>query len=252
MKTMSWLLAILLVLVLAGCTVNVIEPLTNSYKGKSPREIASDKSYILDGAPPQVKEGVELKSDLLDIIRRGYEYVGSANYLGSKLSSGSLQKFGALYHAGYVVNYVEYMGSVSNTIPGPSSTGSSSYRAGSGAGYSLMQSLVFAARGTHTKYYSNVVGLFVKRKQGRMGFYISDVQNQAGVKQRGAWVDIVQYNSIASTSGLKEGDVILRVDETNLYDADHLTDIVSELSLGVHNLSVHRDGSVIVIPVKLD
>ncbi len=252
MKTVNCLMAILLALGLAGCTVNVIEPLTNSYQGKSPQEIASNSSFILEGIPPQVKEGSDPESDFRELTRQGYEYVGITNYLGSRLSSEKLREFGSLYHAGYVVNYVEYMGSVPNTVPGPSSSGSSAYRAGSAAGYALSQSLMYATRGTHTDYYGNVVCLFVERKQGRMGFFLSNVQNSAGVKQRGAWVDIVQYNSRASKSGFKEGDIILRVDGTDVFDADHLSNIVSELSNGVHNFSVQRYGSVITIPVTLN
>ena len=152
---------------------------------------------------------------------------------------------------GGVVNNVEYMG-CSQYSSGIFFLGSSAYRAGSAAGYALSQSLMYATRGTHTDYYGNVVCLFVERKQGRMGFFLSNVQNSAGVKQRGAWVDIVQYNSRASKSGFKEGDIILRVDGTDVFDADHLSNIVSELSNGVHNFSVQRYGSVITIPVTLN
>lgn len=251
MKVLNQSVMLLLMALLTGCTVNAIRPLTYNYKGKSPEEILTNKSYILSELPPLVKEGNVVENDLKELLRQGYHYVGSTFYVGSKLSHKKLQEFGSKYHAGYVINYVEYLKSVANIVPKPSYTGSSSGMAGAAAGHALSQMLVCAIHGTHTHYYGNMVCLFVKSKEEHIGLYLSDVQNSAGVKQKGAWVSVVQYNSVASRSGFREGDIILRINDIDVYDADHLTTIISNI-YGTHDFYVFRHGSIITITVHVN
>ena len=96
-----------------------------------------------------------------------------------------------------------------------------------------------------------------KVTRARLGIYPQDVTpgiaRQFGVKDsHGALVGEVESGSPAQKAGLKNGDIILEVNGSSVYDANQLRNMISSMQPDAKvSLKVWRDGSERTIPVEL-
>jgi serine protease Do len=93
--------------------------------------------------------------------------------------------------------------------------------------------------------------------RGWLGVYIRDVARKEAEKLalpqgRGARIERVVRNSPAEKSGLKEGDIIVRIDDQPIKGANNLKNLVAIIPVGkAVNVIVRRDGKKETVTVRI-
>ena len=254
MKKLFYMVAGSFVLLMTGCSVNLVQPLVNNYDGIDPRRIIADSTFIFESQYPNVKSSCDFMSDHRELMRLGYYPVGTSNFYGCSVDRKSLLIFGTRYHASYVLHQSFLAASVPNTISPPSGYGSAPYNAGAAAGYGLAQSLIYLTRGTSTNYYNNIIGIYIKRKLDRLCIFCVDIPHDMRDRfdySGGVLIDVIRLDFKRYAPKLIEGDVVLKVDDVDIYDLDHFYSLFSMLDSGTHIFRISRYGTIKDIEVDL-
>lgn len=244
----------LLALLLAGCSVNQIEPLVKNYNGLSPIDILTDQGLTIYTSAPTIIKTTDGFEQLKELMRRGYTIVGHTTHYGSQVDTQTLRTFGMKYYAEYVLLTETLVKSSSNSLQTPDKSGNASYDAGSAIGHALSQSLMYLMHGTHTYHYDKTIALVVKSKPTNLGIYGINVSNRAydsaGIT-KGSIVWVVAYNSIAEASGIREGDIILEVNGVEVDNTANLFEMIDRLDKGIHDFCVYRHGSLRNVQINI-
>lgn len=237
----------LFILLVSGCSVNHMEPLTKNYVGLSPEKIVRDSEFILTDNEPIIVKADDYNEQINELRRHGYCPVGNTWHYGSQIDAKTLTKYAKKYHADYVLVSSVIHKKIPNKVPNPKRTGNSSQDSGALVGHGLSQTMIYLIHGTHTNYYNTVVGLFVKRKPTKLGILCDDIPSEIKLSDgisKGSLISLIFYGSLAEKAGLREGDIIVRVDGVQVYNAEHFRELRMNIGKGVHDFSIYRYGMI--------
>jgi len=217
---------------------------------------------------PVVRQGSDPAKDGLEMMRNGYVIIGESSF-----NAGPVSAFNAKIHARRVgaeiaLLYSQYTDTVSGSAPLtlPDTKTSTTYGSASAYGpggsvnaYGSSHTTTYGTKTTYIPYnvrrYDYIATFWTRTKPLAFGVNLRDLTDQQRrhiQSNKGASVYVVMKGSPAFENDVLEGDIIRKVNETNIIDAKHCLQIIADNKGKTINVMIIRDGQEIEKQIKLN
>lgn len=230
--------------------------------------VAGSPNLILPEKPPIVRQGLDPENDGLAMARNGYTLIGVSSFFSSSSQESGAGKHASRVRADTVLLYYWYKGSESGSRSIPIPTVSTSVTHGQASAYGsggyahAHGSATTTTHGTaiaHMPYtvhrYNHLATFWAKLKPLAFGAQFQDLtddQRRTLQTNRGTVVRFVINGTPAFRNDILEGDIIRKINDTNVTDTHHGTELIAQNRGKPITLTIHRDGKDIQKQLTLD
>lgn len=257
---MRFVTTMLLTICLTGCATSGYQQFYKSYG--DPKTLP-DVQLLAQGENPTIYSSDDLNRDVKILISKGFQPVGHSAFNGALEDEEQVAAQAVRVGARVVLVKSAYTNTQTNTVPLFLPNNSTTY--GSGTVYSGGGTASYY--GSSTTYGTTVVPItsqqrrfdqnavyFVKiNKTYKFGVQLADLtpeQRAAIQRNTGAVIDIVMENSPAFVANVLPGDILIRVNGSDVRNAEHASQLMSAApDTGDNQLSVLRNGEEKTITV---
>ena len=249
-----------------GCTT----PFSKFYFDQTGgRDITKDQKVIITNDEPKLFHGNDPEKDALSMMANGYVMVGYSSFNAANVNVNGAIAQAKKVHASVVLIYSKYANTVSGLLPliipdNETSTTSlygNVYGSGGGwANYSgTATTTTYGSKATYIPYSVNrfdyLATYWVKQKRPILGVWVKDlppeIRSEIG-SNKGVLVTVVVKNSPAFQSDILKGDILKRIDDTEIYNTESFTNTIRKHEGQKVIITVYRNGKLIRKEVQLN
>lgn len=237
-------------LVISGCN-----PYSQFYTGRA-ENILDNPKVIIPMDAPTLKRGFDAEADMTNMLENGYALIGYSSFnAGYANENGALEQAKKV-HADTVIVYTEYSHKLSGSMPitAPTYHSGTIYDSGGFASYSGTSYTT-----TYVPYnverYDYFATYWVKMKPPSLGIYFDDLTDELRKKvgsNKGIYITVVVKGSPAFNADLLSGDIIRKLNDTEVIDMAHFSKLGAENKEQQIKLEVFRDGKTIIKQIQLN
>ncbi len=270
-------LALILFLLLFGCAT----PFAKYYYDKTGGiDLTKIPTVIISADAPKLFRGNDPEIDRQRMLEDGYNLVGYSSFNGANVSERGALNQAKKVHATVVILYSKYTNTLSGSMPLtlPDTQTSTTYDSGnvygSGNIYGYGGSAYYSGRanysgtsttttyGSKTTYipyninrYDYLATYWIKIKPPSFGVHVVDLSPEIRKKiesNKGVMVIAVIKDSPAFRVDILKGDILKRIEETEIYDVRSFIDSVKQYAGKKVHVLLLRDGKEINKEIKLN
>jgi hypothetical protein len=252
---------VLLLFLLSGCN-----PYTQFYTDfTNGRNITEDPDYIISSGKPKLIYGSNIQDDFKRMAENGYVLIGASSFNAATVDKNLAMDHAKKIHADTVIVYSEYTNTVSGSMPLTVPDTQTSYHSGSiygsGGGFANYygSSTTYGTRTAYMPYsvrrYDYYASYWVKAKPPSLGVYVDDLTDELRREiesNKGVCIMAVAKDSPAFHNDLLAGDVIRKINDTEVVDKVHFMKIISENKGKLIEIEIYRNGKTIVKQIQLN
>jgi membrane-associated protease RseP (regulator of RpoE activity) len=274
-----------LLLFLGGCGNPCSTFYTDFTGGKS---VLENPDVIIPTGEPKLIQGSNIEKDIKRMLEDGYLFLGksefeegesyqyayqyilqhrdSVNVWGKKyITSHDAFIHAKKIHADTVIVYSQYAHTVSGSMPMTVPNMQTSYDSGtiygSGGGFANYSgsSTTYGSTTTYIPYqirrYDYLATYWVKIKPPRLGIYFEDLTDELRKKiesNKGVYITVVIKDSPAFNADLLSGDVIRKLNDTEVIDRTHFGKLLAENKGQQITLEIFRNDKTIIKQLQLN
>jgi hypothetical protein len=261
---MKKLFLVIFAMLLAGCAQGFSQYYHDSTKG-------IDVAPYIEGttADPQLMAGNDVKSDGLRMVENGYVLLGYSDFYGPKINENKAVEQAKKVKATVVIVYSKFKDTVSGASPlvlpdtKTSTTNVTASAFGSGGyatGYGTGTTTTYGTKTTYIPYsidrFDQGATYWAKRKYPPiLGAYGKDLPPELRQRigsNKGLLVDVVVKDSPAYRADIVNGDILRKINNTEIYDESTLGSAVKANAEKKVSILLIRDGKEIVKEVMLN
>jgi len=268
----------MLILFCSGCATN---PFHQFYQDRTGGiDITTAPNIILSTGEPKIYSGSNLEADKQKMLEDGYSLLGFSSFNAGNVGKRQLVKQAKKVKAEVVVFYSQYTNTISGSMPltlpdtttvttNHSGTGFNSGNihgyggfasySGSGSYYGSSTSTIYGLKTTYIPYsqnrYDYFASFWIKMKRPIFGVFMDDLPSELREKigsNKGALVIAVINGSPAFMSDVLKGDIVRKIDDTEIIDAKILHELLPKFAGQVVTVELIRDGKNITKQIKLN
>jgi hypothetical protein len=247
------------VLALSGCVTNPYSQFYRDYTGGM--GVAGNPMLLPPEKEPVIQQGSDPMKDGMEMMRNGYVLIGESSF-----NAGSVATSNAKYHARrvgaeFVLLYSQYTDTVSGSMPLtlPDTQTSTTYGSASAYGsggwasaYGSSHTTIYGSKTTYIPYnvrrHDYLATFWTRSKPLAFGAQfrdLSDEQRRQIQSNKGASIFVVVNGTPAFQNDVLEGDIIRRVNGTDILDAKHALEIIGSNKGKTVSLTILRNGEEI-------
>jgi membrane-associated protease RseP (regulator of RpoE activity) len=259
---MKKLLAVLLCLGLCGCATNPYKDFYHT-KGVDPFKAGEAIMPPVD-AIPEIIEGnltkEDIKADSIRMRENNYKLLGYSSFSASEISSDKAIAFGKEIHAEKIIMYAKYKHTVSGSMPMTLPNVQTSNTNGMiGSTFVSAQTTTYGSETTYIPYsvnrYDYFASFWAKATPAISGFLwddlTDDLKKQIG-SNKGVIVMGVRKDSPAFNADFFKGDIIKKVDDTEIGDKNMFKDLLDKVSGKKVTITFLRDGKELTKTIQMN
>lgn len=256
---------LLVVLVLTGCA----NPFVKFYQDKTGGiDLTKASNVVLSTGEPKSFQGSNPETDSQRMLEDGYSLIGVSSFNGGNINmSDSLTQAKAI-HAEIVLIYSKYTGTRSGVVPLtlPDTRTSTTTLSGSAFGsggygnfYGTANTTTYGTQTTYIPYnvdrHDYLATYWIKLKPPILGVFTLDLTpeiRKSISSNKGALVNAVIKNSPAFRADIFKGDILRKINETEIYDAKSFQNMIGNFAGQRVVVEILRDGKEIQKEIQLD
>ena len=256
-------LLVCLALVLSGCA----NPYAQFYKGQSDARLMP--GYIPSSEPVKIYGSDDIKRDMRNLMSKNYLPIGESSFNAASSAASERQ---VLEHANKIGAQIvlvksQYSHTLSGAMPLTLPNTTTSYSSGTATAYGPGGTVTAYGSGTTTTYgtqttmvpytvqRSDFYAMYFAKGRSKVGFIpvpLDDETRRMLGTNSGIRVDIVKENTEAYDNDIIPGDIVLKFNDTQIRSVEHYLELVKVYSGNTVNLTIYRDGNVIVKTVPFN
>jgi hypothetical protein len=262
--TLRILIGAVLCSTLGGC----INPYAQFYIDQTGgKDITQEPSIITSTGEPKLIQGVDVDADTKRMLENSYSLIGFSSFNAASVNQQSAVAQAKRVHAETVIVYSHYTNTLQGVMPitTPDTQTYNTYNSGtiygSGGGYANYSGSSYGTSyGTKTTYmpyaiarYDYFASFWVKIRPA-LGIYFDDLTDELRKRMesnKGAYITIVVKNSPAFVNDLLPGDVIRRVNNTEIIDKEHLRNVIGNEKGNEIEIQIDRNGQTVTKHIRL-
>jgi PDZ domain-containing protein len=228
---MRWFF-LLILFSMTGCS-NPYEEFYTPWQPNMP----NGRLLLTNEEPELIQVSAENYGKYLDrLAENGYILIGVSSFNGADTNDGLLKKFATKIKASKAVFYKEHTDTVSGSIPMTSSSPETTYYSGSSS-YGSFSGVSTTYKNTTVQVpysipkYDYEVAYIVQVKHGGLGVFVRDLnvnEKQTLESNLGIYVSLVRKNSSAFRGNIIQGDIITKIDNTEIIDSVHFSKAITK------------------------
>jgi len=245
----------------AGCN-----PYTQFYTDfTGGRNITEDPNYIISSGKPKLLYGGNVQDDFKRMSENGYVLLGTSSFNAAAVNQNMALEHAKKIHAETIIIYSEYTNTVSGSMPLTVPNTQTSYHSGSiygsGGGFANYHgsSTTYGTQTTYIPYnvrrYDYYAGFWVKAKPQSLGVNIGDLTDELRKEiesNKGAYIISVVKGSPAFNNDLLAGDIIRKINNTEVIDMVQCKNALSENKGKQVEIEIFRNGKTILKQIQLN
>jgi len=231
-------------------------------------DISTNPKFIISNEEPQIFRGKDPEKDAQSMVENGYSMVGYSSF-----NAGNVNEKGAItqakkVHASTVIIYSKYTNTVSGVVPLTLPNTQTSNTSLSGNVYDSSGYASYSGNATTTTYGSQTTYIpysvnrsdyfatyWVKLKPLVLGVAVNDLTNELRQEiqsNKGVIVAAVMKGSPAFKADIIKGDILKRIENTEIYDAASFSSVVEQFAGKKVKLIIYRNGNEIKKSISLN
>lgn len=256
------LLTLIFILFTLGCQSNPYKEFYKDYTGGvNPSTIPG---FEVTNEKPQIEYVSNHDEKVRNMFEDGYMMVGSSSFSAPEISDSDAIFHAKKVSASRVLITKEYQSTRTGSIPMSTPTSQTTYGSFNGVygNQNFSGTNQFTTYGTQTTYipysvdrYSYLASFWIKKTNQIFGVLFREKTDQERLlsnSNKGAAVDIVIKNSPAFNSDFFAGDLVVRIDESEILSPEHASELIGSNAGKKVVFKVNRNGKTISIPVELN
>lgn len=233
-------------------------------------------NLIFTTEEPILFQGTNLEADTLKMVEDGYALIGYSSFIGPKFNENQAIYQAKQLKASVVVVYSKYFDTKSGIRPlvlpdvktsvssgqataYGSAFGSGGYASGSATAYGTGTTTTYGTKTIYTPYsidrFEQGATYWVKVKRSLFGALVNDLPSELRQKtgsNKGVLVIAVVKGTPAFSADILRGDVIKKVNNTEILDRNHFAVTILANANKKVNITILRDGKEMVKEVHLN
>lgn len=262
---MRAILLLVISLVLTGCANPFVEFYHDSTGGI---DLSKAPGVVLPTGEPKLFQGNNPDTDHQLMLEDGYNLVGYSSFNGGNVNVNDALIQAKNLYAETVLVYSTYTGTRSGVVPLslPDTRTSTTTLSGSAYGsdgysnfYGTANTTTYGTQTSYIPYSVNrhdyLATYWIKMKPPILGVSTRDLTpelRQSIGSNKGALVIAVDRNSPAFRADILKGDILRRINEVELYDANNFHNIIVNFAGQKVVVEILRDGKEIRKEIQLD
>jgi len=258
--------AAVLVVMLSGCTMNPYGQFYRDYTGGI--GVVGNPELIAPEKEPVVQQGTDVRKDGVELMRNGYVLIGESSFNATSVADSDAKDHARRVGAEIVLVYSQFTDTVSGSMPLtlPDTKTSTTYgfasaygSAGYANAYGSSHTTTYGTKTTYIPYnvrrYDYLATFWARSKPRSFGVCFGDLSDEQRLQiqsNKGVSIFVVVKGSPAFQSDILEGDIIRRINETDIMDAKHCIQVIGENKGKTIELSILRNGQKIQKEVTLN
>lgn len=253
----------LVAFVMAGCASGY----QTFYKPYVDARTLGNVELLEPGEEPKVYGTKNFDRDIKILKSKMYRPIGDSSFNGEYEDVSNVKAQAKRIGATLVLVNSEYTNTQTTTthlfVPNPSTTyhSGSVYGSGGYGGYSGTSTTYGSTAvpiTTHQRRYDQTAVFFVKSTEKlRFGIFLNNISNEQRIaleRNTGAIIDVVVEESPAFYSNVLPGDILIKVNDSDVRNRDHAMDLLDKVSLSANSalFTIIRKGTERAITIKLD
>lgn len=241
-----------ILLIFSGCN-----PYSQFYKDSTGgKNVLTDSRFIIPTGEPKLRQGSNPDIDTKNMYEDGYLLIGCSYFNAGDISQDGAVEQAKIVHADIVIVYKKYTNTVLDSMPVMTPTHQSGTIYGSGGGFASYSGTSYTT--TYAPYsvarYDYYASYWVKLKNIQLGIYYKDLTDELRQKvgsNKGVYITLVIKDSPAFNNDLLVGDVIRRVNDTEVISGKQLVNWLDEKHPSEIEFAIYRNGENISKKVQL-
>lgn len=240
-------------LVFSGCT----NPYSKFYQDLTGgKNILEEPRFIISMDEPKLRQGFDPNNDARNMLENGYCLIGQSCFNAGNVNQNGAVEQAKIVHADTIIVYNKYTHTLSGSMPVTTPTYNSGTIYGSRGGMATYSGTSYTTNYVpyNVARYDYYATYWVKMKPPRLGIHYKDLTNELRQKvgsNKGVYIIVVIKNSPAFNSDLLSGDIIRRVNGTEVIDEKHFHNWLKETNPSVIELEIFRNGENINKKIQL-
>ena len=225
--------------------------------------ILENPNIIVPTNKPNLIQGSNIENDAIQMAENGYILLGESSFNAGPINQNSAIDHAKKIYADTVIVYSQYTNTVSGSLPLTVPNTQTSYNSGSiygsGGGYASYSgsSTTYGTSTTYMPYHVNksdyYATFWVKAKPMSLGVYFDNLTDELRRKiesNKGAYIRVVVKDSPAFNADLLNGDVIRKINNIEVVNANQLVSLLAENKGQQIELEIFRNGKTIVKQIQ--
>jgi len=275
----SSIVCLFFLMALAGCATN---PFKSFYNDRADgMNVLINPAAIITSEEPKLFRGTKLEEDNQKMMEDGYQLLGYSSFNSGNVNAKQATAYGKEIHASVVLFYTQYTNTLSGAMPltlpdtqttvvrgmGAAqhsgniygSSGRSAMYSGSTVYSGSATATTYGSRTTYIPYninrYDYLASYWIKMKPPVLGVFFNDltpeIRKQIG-SNKGVIVEVVVKGSPAFSADLLKGDIIKKVNDTEVLDTKFLMDFLPAHAGEKVSFYIIRDGKELSKDIQLN
>jgi len=248
--------------VFSGC-INPYGQFYTDYTGGV--NVLENPNIIAPTDEPKLIQGSNIENDRILMFENGYSLIGVSSFNAANVNQNAAIEHAKKVHADTVIVYSQYTNTESGSMPLTMPNTQTSYHSGSiygsGGGFANYSgySTTYGTQTTYVPYnimrYDYCATFWVKIKSPSLGVYFDNLTDELRGKiesNKGVYITVVIKDSPAFNADLLRGDVIRKLNDTEVIDATHLVKLIAENKGQQIKLEIFRNDKTIIKQIRLN
>jgi len=259
-KTFDSLSCLLAVSILTISTCGCSNPYSAYYQDlTNGQQVVGAKNMQPETVDVRVVQGGNVDEDTKGMMREGYIVIGVSAFNAGAVNPQGAKRQAQKVGAEVVIVYNQYTNTVSGVMPfqQPTTQTSTTYHSGSVYGYGggmatfsgTSQTTTYGSQTTYIPYnvdrYDYLATYWTKAGQMRLGVRVEELTDEMRQRlktNKGVYVTVVVKRSPAFAADVIEGDIITKIDGTEVLDGPDFVQLINRYREKEFTLTIYRDG----------
>jgi hypothetical protein len=227
--------------------------------------VLGNPRIIAPSGEPKLIQGSNVETDCLKMSENGYILIGESRFGTVSINQNMAVEQAKKVYADTVIVYSQYSNTISGIVPLTVPNTQTTYHSGSiygSGGVSANYSGSSTTYGTQTTYipyaetiYDYYATYWAKAKPMSLGINFGNLTDELRRKaesNKGVYITAVVKDSPAFNADLLRGDIIRKLNDTEVIDEVHFGKIIAENKGQQIKLEIFRDGKTIIKQIQLN